>query len=134
MAGQRAMEKLVRLAHRIVLLGLATALESALLTTCVAAQTSAAESAAQPERLTGMVSRLDPQARTLDLLTGVGHSLRVRRIVLPGAIAIEARGAKSEVSTLTPGCVVRVACSSTSAGSVASAVELLETPAELAGR
>jgi hypothetical protein len=125
---------LVRLAHRIVLLGLATTLKSALLSTCVAAQPSTAESAAQPQRLTGMVSRIDVPAGTLDLLTGVGHALRLHRVLLPGTVKVEARGASSEASALSPGCVVRVVCSSTPAGTVASAVQLLQTPAELARR
>ena len=84
--------------------------------------------ASQVERLTATVRAVDVGSRTLDLLTGVGHALRVRRVHLPPELKVEAGRAESAASALTPGCVVRVECRRTPSGTVASSVVLIQRP------
>ena len=81
------------------------------------------------ERLTGMVSAFDPGARTVDLVTGVGHALRVRRVTLAPDVEVKAGDAPARPEALTPGCIVRLECGHTRAGMVASRVTLLRAAA-----
>jgi hypothetical protein len=77
------------------------------------------------ERLVGTIKAIDPRAGTVDLVTGVGLSLRLRHIHLPAAL--RAKGAPSESSAvaLAPGAIVRLECHRTTEGTVASTVELV---------
>ena len=115
----------MRLAGRIVLVTLAAAAMVALECTALAAQPAAPRTAASLE-WRGTVIASDARGRTIDLLTGVGHSLRVRRVHLPAGVRIKYRGADAKFSALTRGCVVRVECNVTPSRAVASTVELLE--------
>ena len=119
----------MRSARRIVPIALAIGLGSALLCSWVEAQPSARPAAGQPERLTGTVRAVQVQAGTCDLLTGVGHALRIRRIHLASGLRVKTGSGESPVSALAPGSIVRVECRSGPEGTVASTVELLETPA-----
>src|SRR5437867_12186205 len=59
----------------------------------------------------GTVRSVDTRARTFDLLTGVGHALRVTRIGFPEGIAVRSRLADSatgSIGVLTAGCIVRL--------------------------
>jgi len=89
----------------------------------------AAERAASPpdhpERLTGSVRSVDARAHTIDLLTGVGYALRVRRVSLGLGARIYLGGAAVEFSHLTPGCIVRTACHHVYSAAVADTVEIL---------
>jgi hypothetical protein len=116
----------MRLVGRIAPVALAAASVAALWCTALAAQSAAPRAAAQPERLAGTVIASDVRGRTVDLLTGVGHALRVRRLHLPAGVTITYRGAPSTFSALTRGCIVRIECSGAPSGPVASTVELLE--------
>ncbi len=117
----------MRLARPTVLLAFAAPVAAAVLCTCAAAQPPA-PTATQPERLTGTVSAVNQQARTFDLLTAVGHSLRVRRILQPAGVTIEPRGGVPAIPALYPGCIVRVECTAAPTGAVASKIELLQSP------
>jgi hypothetical protein len=81
------------------------------------------------DTLTATVRAFDSRAGTLELLTGVGHALRIRRVHLPPALGISQGRTRQTVTALTPGCVVRVECRTTAGGTVASTVELIRTPA-----
>ena len=110
-------------------IALAATLASALLSVSAGAQPSARPRADSPERLTGTVKSVDPSARTFDLLTGVGHALRIRRIHFPAGVALQIHGVETARAALSPGRIVRVECRSTPAGVTASSVEVLEPPA-----
>lgn len=79
------------------------------------------------ERMTGTVCAVDLGARTLDLMTGVGHALRVRRVLLPPRLEIRA-AADSVAPALTRGCVIRVECGRAAGAMVASTVTVLRLP------
>lgn len=122
------MENAMRFARRMATLGIATGLASVLLSTDLAAQTSAPPTVARSEPLVGTVRAVDYQTRTLDLLTGVGHALRVRHIQLPAGVGIRAQGVETRLTAaLTPGSIVRVECRSTGPTTEATSVELLPT-------
>ena len=76
------------------------------------------------ERLTGTVRTVDPRTHTVVLLTGVGHALRVVRVVVSPGLGI-AGAPDSAAARLTPGCIVRIECRRVAAGMVASTVSLV---------
>ena len=117
----------MRTAHRTVAFALATAAIATPLCHFAAAQPAAPSTRARPPSLTGTVSAFDQQAKTMSLVTGVGYALRVTRIQVPSSVALEARGAGSP-GPITVGCVVRVECSNTPAGPVASKIQVLQRP------
>src|SRR5262245_44857207 len=78
-----------------------------------------------PQSLTGSVRSVDARAHTIDLLTGVGYALRVRRVSLGLGARIYLGGAAVEFSHLTPGCIVRTACHHVYSAAVADTVEIL---------
>ena len=98
-------------------------------TLATAAQPGAHAAAARPDTLTATVNKLDLEAGTVDLLTGVGHALRIRRIQLPTGTKVLSGTRATPMSALTPGCVVRVEYSKVAGRTVASAVTLLRTGA-----
>ena len=122
----------MRLAREIAF-AIATTLASALLCVRAGAQPAAHPPGGSPERLTGTVRSVDLGARTFDLMTGVGHALRIRRIHIPAGVSLQFRGVESARAALTPGRIVRVECRSTPAGVTASSVEVLPPPT-LAGK
>lgn len=81
--------------------------------------------AAGIERLTATVKAVDLERHTLDLITGVGHALRIRRVSWSPALEITGPTPGPHAAALTPGCIVRVECRTTSAGLVASRMEVL---------
>lgn len=109
---------------------LAAALVAALAGAVAAAPAPVPPPALHYERLTGTVVAIDVRARRLDLLTGVGHALRLRRIHIPEALRVNAHGTESPMSVLSVGSICRVDCGSSPAGVSASKVELLENPAQ----
>lgn len=82
--------------------------------------------AAGVERLTATVRAFDARAGTLDLVTGVGMALRVRRIQMPAQLKVKVDGAESPASVLTPGCIVRAECRHAAGATVAYKVELVQ--------
>jgi len=101
---------------------LATLTPAALHTPAAATQHSPA---AGMERLTATVQAVDLEHRTFDLITGVGHALRIRRVSWSPPLEVTGPTPGSHAAALTPGCIVRVECRTTSAGLVASRVEVL---------
>jgi hypothetical protein len=87
-----------------------------------------ASAVASTERLMGTVTAVDTRARTLDLLTGVGYALRIRRVHLPPDLKLEAQRPATTVPALAPGSIVRVEFRQTASGAVATTVEVLQNP------
>ena len=81
--------------------------------------------AAGIERLTATVQAVNLEGHTFDLITGVGHALRIRRVSWSPPLDVTGPTPGSHATALTPGCIVRVECRTTSAGLVASKVEVL---------
>jgi len=73
----------------------------------------------------GTVRAVNARAGTLDLITGVGMSLRVVRMTTAPTTRLVAAGAASRLDDLKPGDVVRAECRRTAAGLVADRVEKL---------
>ena len=94
--------------------------------TALAAPAASQATAAELERLTATVRAFDPRAGTLDLVTGVGMALRVRRVHLPAQMKVKVDGAESPASVLTPGCIVRAECRHAAGATVAYKVELVQ--------
>ena len=105
---------------------LACAAAGVLLSTAAGAQPAPAPAAGPYEVVTGTICRVDAGAGTYDLLTGVGHALRVHRFRLAAGAAVSGRGAQAGVAALVPGAVCRLECRVEPAGTVASRVEVLE--------
>ena len=118
----------MRLAHRIVLLAFSAPVAVAALSTSAASQPPPAPAPGPTQEVIGTVSAVNGRAHTFDVLTAVGHSFRVHRIVQPAGVSIEIRAGEPALPALYPGCVVRVQCSSAPTGAVASKIELLRTP------
>ena len=79
-----------------------------------------------PTVVTGTVCRIDSRAGTFDLLTGVGHALRIHRVRYASDVKVKGRGAQAGISALVPGVVCRVECRYGTAGATASTVDVLE--------
>src|SRR5262245_61326541 len=77
------------------------------------------------QRLDGTVMAVDRSGRSLDLLTGVGLALRIHRVHLPDPLRVRGVAPESATAALTRGCIVRVECQTTTAGTYASTVELM---------
>ena len=60
------------------------------------------------ETLVATVRSYDPDARTIDLLTGCGHALRVVKISLGSDAKLSQKGSAVLFSELKPGTIVRV--------------------------
>ena len=106
----------------------ATALQLAALVTAALhapAQATQHPPAAGIERLTATVQAVNLEGHTFDLITGVGHALRIRRVSWSPPLRVTGPAPRSDAAALTPGCIVRVECRTTSAGLVASKVEVL---------
>src|SRR5882672_4331169 len=73
-------DKPMRREARMMLFALATTTAAALAGTSTTAPAQPPPPAVHYENLTGTVVAIDLRARRLDLLTGVGHALRLRRI------------------------------------------------------
>jgi hypothetical protein len=77
------------------------------------------------ERLTATVKAVNLREGTMDLVTGVGLALRIRRVQLPAPLRVKGAAPESAAAVLVPGCLVRIECAPTPAGTAASTVELL---------
>jgi hypothetical protein len=77
------------------------------------------------ERFVATVKAVDLSRGTIDLVTGVGLSLRIHRVHLPTPLKVKGAAPESAAAALTRGCIVRVECHATSAGTYASTVELV---------
>jgi hypothetical protein len=79
--------------------------------------------------LTATVQSVDGQARTLQVVTGVGHALRVVKISWKEAPTVKAAAAGAGMSQLKPGDLVRVEYAKALEGNVVKTIELLPSPA-----
>ena len=70
----------------------------------------------------------DAQARTLQVVTGVGHALRVVKLSWKEAPTVKAAAAGTGMAQLKPGDLVRVEYAKTPEGNVVSTIELLPSP------
>lgn len=86
-----------------------------------------------PERLTATIQSVDAKARTLYLLTGVGHALRGVYMHVPPACEIKVAGAKAELRALRPGQIVRIQYQRTAEDNVAHTIETV-SPDKTQGR
>src|SRR5207244_12352593 len=77
----------------------------------------------------GTVRAVNARAGTLELITGVGMSLRVVRVKTAPTTRLVAAGAAPRLADLKPGDVVRAEGRRTAAGLVADRVEKLEVGA-----
>ncbi|HMH83248.1 MAG TPA: hypothetical protein VK531_10285 [Gemmatimonadales bacterium] len=74
----------------------------------------------------GTVRAINARTGTLELVTGVGMSLRLVRMTTAATTRLVATGAALRVGDLKPGDVVRAECRRTAAGLVADRIEKLE--------
>jgi hypothetical protein len=86
--------------------------------------------AAPVESLTATVCAVDAGAGTLDLITGVGHALRIRRVHPPPQLRATSGRSEVAAATLPCGSIVCVVCRRTPGGTVASSIGVLRAPAE----
>ena len=91
---------------------------------------AAAPAAAGPSvTLTATVQSIDAQARTLQVVTGVGYALRVVKISWKEAPTVKAAAAGTGMAQLKPGDLVRVEYTKASEGNVVKTIELLPSSA-----
>jgi len=60
------------------------------------------------ESITGSVHKVDADARTLEIITGVGHALRLVSMQVDPACDIKVEGATASLGSLKAGQVVRI--------------------------
>ena len=84
--------------------------------------------------LTATVQSIDAQARTLQVVTGVGYALRVVKISWKEAPTVKAAAAGTGMAQLKPGDLVRVEYAKASEGNVVKTIELLPSSAPPSAR
>ena len=112
-----------------------------LLSLCCSVFLSGAASAAPPSpaatpaaplpsaTLTATVQSIDAQARTFQVVTGVGYALRVVKLSWKEAPTVKAAAAGAGMSQLKPGDLVRVEYAKAPEGNVVRTIELVPSPA-----
>jgi hypothetical protein len=116
----------MRLLRRIRSHVLACVAAGVVSSTAASAQPAPAPAAAPYQVVTGTICRVDARAGTYDLVTGVGHALRIHRFRLAAGVAVSGRGAQGGVAALIPGAICRLECRTEPVVTVASKVEVLE--------
>ena len=81
---------------------------------------------ATPEVLTVTVRALDTNARTLDVTTGVGHSLRLKKVQVGPTCQIRSSGAPAQLGDLKASKIVRIQYRKTPAGMLAEQIEIIQ--------
>ncbi len=76
-----------------------------------------------PDRVTATIHSLDAKARTLYLVTGVGHALRGVYMQVHPACEIKVAGARAELRALRPGQIVRIEYQTTAERKIARSIE-----------
>lgn len=84
---------------------------------------------AAPEKLTATIRTVDAKARTLYLVTGVGHALRGVYLHVPPECEIKVAGAAAELPALRPGQIVRIQYETTADRKVARSIETVPVEA-----
>src|SRR2546427_1935351 len=90
-------------------------------------QTSSVASEGAGETLVATVCSCDPEARTMNLLTGCGHALRMVKISVGSEAKLAQKGRAVQLSELKPGAIVRVRFRRSEDVNKAQSVEV-ETP------
>ena len=90
------------------------------------AQPASGTATAQRGSITGTIWRTDPRAGAFEILTGVGHSVRVRRIRFSADLKVMTRRSQVGISALAPGAVCSVECELAASVLTATGVEVLE--------
>jgi hypothetical protein len=104
---------------------LAIAIACALTSTAANSQPAPGSAGGQRETITGTISRIDSRSGTFDLLTGVGHSVRVRRVRYRAGLKVMAQRAEVGMPALVPGAICRVECEVATSGATATGVQVL---------
>jgi hypothetical protein len=78
--------------------------------------------------LTATVQSIDTQARTLQVVTGVGYALRVVKLSWKEAPTMKAAGTGTGMSQIKPGDLVRVEYAKAPDGDVVKTLEILPRP------
>ena len=91
-----------------------------------ATATSTSPPVPQIERLTATVNAVDSRAGTIDLLTGVGHALRIVHVHIPRRLEMRDVHGARPMTALSPGSIVYVEYQRTPAGMMATTLELRE--------
>jgi hypothetical protein len=95
-------------------LGLVLLASLAVLVVCLGARATSSTSPPnttathESRELSGTIRAVNARARTIDVITGVGHSLRIYRMQIAPATLVRARQAALPLERLKPGTVVRV--------------------------
>lgn len=79
--------------------------------------------------LTATVQSVDAQARTLEVVTGVGYALRVVKLTWKATPTVKAAAAGAGMAQVKPGDLVRVEYAKAPDGNVVRTIELLPSPA-----
>jgi hypothetical protein len=91
-------------------------------------QPTPAPAAVQPYLYTGTVHAVQPTTGSLDLITGVGHALRMVHITTLPATQTMSGAAAIRFAELAPGDKLRADCRMTASGLVADRIERLPAP------
>jgi len=78
------------------------------------------------ETLVATVCSCDPEAKTMNLLTGCGHALRMVKISVPSGTKLARKGQSLRLSDLKPGIIVRVQFRKSEELNLAQTVEVQE--------
>jgi hypothetical protein len=76
------------------------------------------------QTVTATVRSVDASARTVDLLTGVGHALRVVRVSVAEDCQIRVKAAAAGLRDIKPGVICRVQFRKTAGRNVAERIEV----------
>lgn len=78
---------------------------------------------ATPEGLTATVHSVDAKANTLDVITGVGHALRLVRVQVGPQCQIRVAGTLAKLDDVKAGSIVRIQYRKTPGGMLADKIE-----------
>jgi hypothetical protein len=102
--------------------------------TATPAATPTPVATASSATLTATVQSVDTQARTLQVVTGVGYALRVVKLSWKEAPALKTAAAGAGLAQLKPGDLVRVEYAKGPEGNVVKTIEVLPSPATARAR
>jgi hypothetical protein len=86
-------------------------------------QSTSASTTSPSDTVVAAVQRVNPRARTIEITTGVGLSLRIVRLQVPVETSITASGTALRFDLIVPGDVLRVSFGARPTGYVAYTIE-----------
>lgn len=89
-------------------------------------QAAAAQPAGPHSSVTGTVCRIDTRAGAIDLLTAVGHAVRIQHVVYSPGIKVMSGPAEVGMSAIIPGTVCRIDCDVSGSRTTATGVVILQ--------